>query len=237
MLSSQDHFHSPIISISFPKKGKFRSRTVVSRSRARSTGKYPSWKMGRMIQFESVNELNAYRLLDADPSVIEYHEQPLAINFVQDETPHIHYPDTLVKWKNYQELWEIKSPRYTEKQDYIQRTQLLESALKEFGYNYRMINADSFRRQPRLNNSITLLKFGRHPVCPLLEEKLRLIIEVEGCICWGAILKGCMGKEGRQLVCRLFLEGRLHFDIEKKLAPKTEFRWVEDNNKVSAWSY
>ncbi len=226
-----------IVSLTFPNNEKLRSRKVVTRSRARATGKYPSWKMGRMIQWESINELNAYRLLDTDPSVIEFYEQPLKISYVIDGTPRTHYPDTLVKWINHQELWEIKSANDVERPDYFERTQFLESALIEFGYNYRMINAKGFLTQPRLNNSITLLKFGRHPVSPLLEEKLRLIIEAKGSICWGAIINGCIGKEGRQLVCRLFLEGRLHFDFEKKLVPETNFVWIEDNQKASPWSY
>src|SRR5215813_8651303 len=45
------------------------SRNVVTRSRVRPTGKYPSWKMERMLEWESRNELHAFRLLDCDPSV------------------------------------------------------------------------------------------------------------------------------------------------------------------------
>jgi len=44
---------SGIRSILLPKPGQMRSRNVVSRSNARSTGKYPSWKMGRMIHWEA----------------------------------------------------------------------------------------------------------------------------------------------------------------------------------------
>lgn len=227
-----------ILSITYPENNKLRSRKIVSRSRARATGKFPSWKMGRMIQWESDNELNAYRLLDADPSVIEFYEQPLTINFVQDNTPHIHYPDVLVKWADHEELWEIKSPNDADKPEYLSRTQFLASALTEYGYDYKLINSDSFRRQPRLSNSITVLKFGRHPpLSPLLEENLRLIIAANGCISWGAILAGVMGKAGRQHVCRLFLEGRLFFDIENELSPETNFVWVEDNNNLPSWSY
>jgi hypothetical protein len=45
-----------ILEIIYPQAGDIRARTVVSRSRARSTAKYPSWKMGRMMQCESSNE-------------------------------------------------------------------------------------------------------------------------------------------------------------------------------------
>ena len=87
---------SGIKSILFPEPGQMRSRKVVSRSNARSTGKYPSWKMGRMIHWESINELNAFRLLDCDPNVTSYSEQPCQIAYVLDGVERIHYPDILV---------------------------------------------------------------------------------------------------------------------------------------------
>lgn len=104
-----DRMNNPILEITFPPEGKVRSRRIVSRSRARATGKYPSWKMCRMMQWESVNELNAYRLLDANPAVTAYHEQPLTITFKINGEIHKHYPDTMVQWGNSRELWEIKT--------------------------------------------------------------------------------------------------------------------------------
>jgi len=70
------------IKINFPKDGKLRSRKVVSRSRHRVTGKYPSWKMNRMIEWESKNELNAFRLLDASSIILEFNEQPMTIHYI-----------------------------------------------------------------------------------------------------------------------------------------------------------
>jgi hypothetical protein len=42
-----------ILRIVFSSAEQVRSRRVVTRSRFRPTGKYPSWKMGRMLQWES----------------------------------------------------------------------------------------------------------------------------------------------------------------------------------------
>src|ERR1700677_1489546 len=55
---------SAIVRVVFPEPGQPRSRGVVSRSNARPTGKYPCWKMGRMLHWESENEFNAFRILD-----------------------------------------------------------------------------------------------------------------------------------------------------------------------------
>ncbi len=43
----------PIVSITLPEQGKLRVRKVVTRSRVRPTDKFPSWKMGSMLQCES----------------------------------------------------------------------------------------------------------------------------------------------------------------------------------------
>src|ERR1035437_349834 len=86
---------SGIKSILFPAAGQMRSRKFISRSNARSAGKYPSWKMGRMMHWESSNELNAFRLLDCDPNVTSYSEQPCRIAYGLEGGEKIHYPDIL----------------------------------------------------------------------------------------------------------------------------------------------
>jgi hypothetical protein len=49
---------SRIREVRFPNNDQLRSRKVVTRYRARSTGKFPSFKMGRMMQRGSSHELN-----------------------------------------------------------------------------------------------------------------------------------------------------------------------------------
>jgi TnsA endonuclease-like protein len=111
-----------------------RVRTVVTRSRARSTGKYPSWKMGRMVQWESPAELNACRLLDADPAVTAFYEQPLEITYSLDGEVHRHYPDILVLVPNRSELWKIKSE--AARPETVRRTELMRRALTAYGYTF-----------------------------------------------------------------------------------------------------
>ena len=138
-----------------PKDGELRSRTVVSRSRARGSGRYPSWKMGRMVQWDSPNELNAFRLLDADPVVKAFHEQPLAIRFTLDGETHLHYPDLLVEWSNgRRELSEIKPEREAAHPQTLACTRFLESALPHVGFAYRLVVAEELKMGPRLSNAL-----------------------------------------------------------------------------------
>lgn len=215
-----------IISITPPEEGKLRSRKVVSRSRARATGKYPSWKMGRMIQWESINELNAFRLLDANPAVTGYREQPCVIRYELDKQIHLHYPDVLVLSGESKELWEIKPSSEAKKHEYVERTELLAAGLPNLGFSYRLVIAEDLTQEPRLSNALTLLKFGRAPVLDVEVEQLRQVILQTGTINWGSVTSGAFGPMGRQLVCRLVLEGVLSFDVEKPWTDATILHWV-----------
>lgn len=213
---------SKVISIEYPQEG-VRARRVVTRSRARPTGKYPSWKMGRMVQWESHNELNAYRLLDANPAVLAFYEQPLVIRYHLDGEQHIHYPDTLVRLVTGRELWEVKSAAEAARPENASRTRFMTEALPNHGFTYRMVLAEDLAREPRLSNVLTLLKYGRQPVGILEREQLRLLLEKTGGLCWGAATSGDLGLRGRFLLARLALEGRLHVDVDVRLDAKTIF--------------
>ena len=213
-----------VLEIISPEGGKIRSRTVVSRSRARGTGKYPSWKMGRMVQWESPNELNALRLLDADPEVKAFREQPLAIRFTVDGETHLHYPDLLVEWRNgCRELWEIKPATEAARPQIFFRTQILDSALPRAGYTYRMVVAETLKREPRLSNALTLLKHGRKPISDADRERARRLLLAAPAIRWASVMNGDLGLRGRAIVCRLALEGVLSFDREQELIATTLF--------------
>ena len=210
-----------IVDLTFPEKGALRARRVVSRSRTRPTYKYPSFKAGRMVQCESENELNAYRILDVNPFVLAFNEQPCKIRYVLDGEEHSHYPDTLVALPNAKELWEIKPLVEARDPTTIRRTSFLVRDLPRYGYDYRLVIAEDVRRQPRLNNALTILRFGRPSLPELARERIRRVFAELGSITWGAVLSGAFGPLGRNHICRLILEGVLSFDIEQPLQSET----------------
>lgn len=212
------------LEVILPKDGKTRSRTVVSRSRACGTGKYPSWKMGRMVQWESPNELNALRLLDADPAANSFQEQPLVIRYQLQGEAFLHYPDLLVEWDNgRRELWEIKPAREAALPQVSARTEFLKSALPRLGFEYRMLIAEDLKQEPYLSNALVLLKYGREPVGNADRERIRQILQAVPAIRWASAVKGDLGPRGRAILCRLTLEGSLFFDRGQKLTELTAF--------------
>jgi hypothetical protein len=212
------------IRINFP--DDVRSRKVVTRSRARPTGKYPSWKAGRMLQWESAHELNAFRILDADPEVRTFREQPCVIRYPLAGESRIHYPDVLVESGSCLELWEIKPAVDAAKTDVAERTRVLAEGLPGLGYGYRLQTAEDLAREPRLSNALALLKFGRAPAPALTRERLRRMAEMSGGIPWGAVVSGSLGPGMRATACRLALEGVLSFNRERPLVDDSRLIWA-----------
>ena len=215
--------HRPsILSISYPDDGNLRARKVISRSKARPTGKYPSWKMGRMMHWESSHELNAYRLLDSNPEVVSFHEQPLTIRYLLGGEEHLHYPDVLVNFGGTRELWEIKTARDAADPGVVARTSLMQSQLPDFGFVYRVVIGEDLARNPRLSNVLKLLKYGRQPVSLVERESLVRILGATSEISWQAAIEA-LSPDGRRILARLCLEGLITCDMDQALTDASSF--------------
>ncbi len=215
--------NAAISSIVFPESGKLRSRNVVSRSSARPKGKYPSWKMRRMLQWESENELNAFRLLDCDPDVTRFHEQPCRVMYVLDGQARSHYPDILVEKNGQKELWEVKLESEAAESEVVTRTALLVQGLPLWGYKYRVVLAKDLAMQPRLADACFLLGFGRRDVTDCEQEFIRRALLRHGCLLWSDACRGEYGPRGREILCNLVLRGVLTIDLNSPIAPSTRF--------------
>lgn len=202
-------------------------RTVVSRSRTCPTGKYPSWRMGRMLEWESRDELNAFILLDCDPRVRSIVEQPCEITYTVDGETRRHYPDICVEYPGEKQLWEVKDDVRGLQADVVARTTLLTKGLKHYGFAYRLVLSSQLRKQPRLRNANTLLRYGHEPVDEISRERLRRVFQRTGSLTWGGATAGAYGPIGRQILCRLTLEGVLKTDLDQPLSAGSLFTLAE----------
>jgi hypothetical protein len=212
-----------ITGIEFPEPGQLRIRKVVKRSNARSTGKYPSWKMGRMLQWESRNELNAFFLLDSDPDVMSFNEQPCKITYDLDGVSRAHYPDILVQGYGRKELWEVKPDSKAEEPEFARRTTLMIKDLPTWGYTYRVVLANDLAAQPRQRNAYFLLGFGWRPVSDGEREFIRRAINQRGSLLWADACRGEFGPKGREILCSLVLRGALAIDMNVPISVSTRF--------------
>lgn len=212
-----------VLRIAFSPPEQVRSRRIVTRSRFRPTGKYPSWKMERMLQWESMNELHAFRLLDCDPRVTVFTEQPCEIVYFDGTETRRHYPDIYVEIDGNQELWEVKAECEALQREFSARTELLTSGLQRYGFTYRVVLDQELTKQPRLDNTKTLLRYGRRVASDNECEYVRLALKSKGHLRWSDVCTGFLGSRGREIVCRLVLEGVLSFDVDSPLGPGTQF--------------
>lgn len=69
------------------------SRKVVTRSGRGFRGYFPSKKLNRSVQFESLLERDAIKLFDTSDEVVSFREQPTIIYYYLDEIHKRYHPD------------------------------------------------------------------------------------------------------------------------------------------------
>jgi hypothetical protein len=216
-----------IISVRFGEPRLTPVRDVISRSRSCPTGKYPSWKMRRMMQWESPGELKAFRLLDCDAKIRRFVEQPCEIVYIIGGESRRHYPDIYVEYDHEKQLWEVKDDSRASEADLLARTKLLTEGLKPHGFAYRLVLDSEVRKQPRLQNASILLSHGRGSIEEIDRERVRLKLQSSGSLSWGGACAGEYGPNGKQLLCRLTLDGVLTIDMDQPLSANSLFRVAE----------
>lgn len=83
-------------------------RKVVHRANRKHVGYFPSRKIGRQVAFESLLERNYFFLLEYDPEVENFCEQPLDITFLHNGKKRHYYPDVAVERNGQIHIVEIK---------------------------------------------------------------------------------------------------------------------------------
>jgi hypothetical protein len=174
-----------------------------------------------MLQWGTPHQLNAFRLLDATPVVVQFEEQPLVVHYMLSGIQYDHYPDVKVLVNGARELWSVKTWAEAAKPETACRTELMIKGLPKFGYHYRMVIAEDLATQPRLKNALMLLRFGRFDIPIVERERLRRLLMTVQELTWGAILKGALGARGKAFACRLILEGVLRIDMTAPLCEQT----------------
>lgn len=210
-----------IVSIEFAPPNE-RARKVVSRSNTRPTGKFPSRRMGRMIHWDSPHELNAYRLLESNPSVLSFREQPCVIHYQLDGQVFRHYPDCLVETHGAKALWEVKTAADARRPEVAIRTRFLVQHAPTWGYEYAVVLAEDLARQPRMKNVRYLLRHGRIELTFEQKEFARRLFASTFQISWADVLDDKYQPFTMQQACRLVLDGALYLDLDAPVKSDTQ---------------
>lgn len=217
-----------VISIAFGQNLKPVRKVVLRSNTHKVSGKHPSWKMGDTVHYESKNERNAFKLLDAHPEVISYYAQPCIIKYQLGGNTYKHIPDILVIFKDRKEFWEVKEAKDANNPEVKSRSELMEKCLGTFGYTYRVAIGENLEINHRLMNVEELLKHGFHDVSLLKRELVRQLFLKYGAINWGAFSNKKSDPIQLKHICRLILEGVLRCDMSSPIGPNTKILMNEN---------
>ncbi|WP_109117768.1 TnsA endonuclease N-terminal domain-containing protein [Azospirillum sp. TSO22-1] len=138
-----------------------RARRVITRSVHRVKGRFPSLKMGRTIHWESQLERDLIYLLEFDPDVQAYREQPTTLSLVVDGKSRRYTPDFLVQKPHGFYVVEVKPAEKARQPEYVALFAAATTSLQAMAAGFQILTEVDIRAQPRLDNIRLLLRYQR----------------------------------------------------------------------------
>jgi hypothetical protein len=127
-------------------------------------GKFPSIKNGRMVWWESQIERDYLYLLEIDPDVVSYEEQPLKIRYYLDGEPHLYTPDLRVIRRDKQQIVEVKDKKAAVREEYVELFRRVAPICQDQGYEFVVVTDQDIRIQPKLDNIKLICKYAKASV-------------------------------------------------------------------------
>lgn len=123
--------------------------------------RFPSLKTRRMVAFESLIEQDYLYLLDFEPDVLSFSEQPLQIEY-EWEGKTLHYtPDFHVIREKREELIECKPRKLVDRDDNQRKFRAAQEWCCNRGLCFRIVTEEEIRAGNRLNNIKLLTRHAR----------------------------------------------------------------------------
>jgi hypothetical protein len=140
-------------------------------------GRFPSLKMGRMIAFESLIEQDYLFLLDFEPDVLNFTEQPVKIEYIW-EGKELHYtPDFHVIRKTGEEFVECKPQALVRCDENQRKFKAAREWCQSQGWGFRVVTGEEIRAGNRLNNIKLLTRHARICIPPGSLQQVSLALQ------------------------------------------------------------
>jgi TnsA endonuclease N terminal. len=193
----------------------------------KNIGKFFSVKTGLVAWYESLLERDEMYLLDFDPLVTFWREQPFKIRYVLNGKTHFYTPDLEVHRPAGKQVVEVKSQHQVDSGRFDSLFRIATGVCQDEGYEYVVVTDQMIRQQPRLDNIKKLWKYARTPILPQHQR-----------LCWQffqgkafdevelADLIACFRSKGvlPQVVYALLFWGVLGFDLAQPLDQSTTIK-------------
>jgi hypothetical protein len=131
--------------------------------RGKNIGKFFSVKMNSMLWFESLLEESLMYLLDFDPSVKRFKEQPCHIRYMHEGKRHRYTPDFFVERPSERQIIEVKPKSKAATEKYRLLFRIVSHICEREGYKFKVYTEETILLQPRLNSVKALWSYARTP--------------------------------------------------------------------------
>ncbi|MCC6190614.1 MAG: TnsA-like heteromeric transposase endonuclease subunit [Anaerolineales bacterium] len=136
-------------------------------------GLFPSLKAGRMVWYESFLERDFIHLLEFDPTVVTFAEQPFTLEYVHQGQTRRYTPDFHVQLASQRQvLVECKPSAFLEHQDNPLKFAAARAWCAEHGWSFRVATEVDIRQEPRLANVKLLARYARLNVAPQIQSRV-----------------------------------------------------------------
>ena len=140
-------------------------RNPVNRYGRNIVGKFPSLKLKRMVVYESSIERDQIYLMEYDPNVVFYEEQPFVIDYEADGKQLTYTPDFRVVERSGRHLLvECKPQEYVTTEKNLRKFAAAEAWCVGQNWTFKVVTEQETRSGFRLENVMMLWQFARHQV-------------------------------------------------------------------------
>jgi hypothetical protein len=178
--------------------------------------------MNVMLWFESLLEESLMYLLDFDPDVKRFKEQPFPIWYICDGRKRRYTPDLFVERATERQIIEVKPKRKVETEKYNLLFRIISPICEKEGFRFKVFTEESILWQPRLNSIKALWSYARTPLCAQHQIYCQELLQKRSVVSLAEAFEFFKAKGvPKQVVYALLFWGALDFNLAEPLNPNS----------------
>ena len=207
-------------------------RKVVTRSGQGFRGYFPSRKLNRLVEFESILERDAILLFEFSNGIKSYQEQPELIIYEQDGEMRRYFPDFSIILNNDKNIhYEVKPLSKFKSTDLVKKYESVKWHYERLGRDFRILIDQEILKEPRHTN-LMLLSRVQHYQGDLSEVGLKAILLLKTDSVF--TVKSLSDIVGRTIVLVLIAHGDIFCDLNIDLDSEANFLRLPEENDHDA---
>lgn len=198
-----------------------KARKVVTRSGRGFRGYFPSKKLNRMVEWESILERDAIYLFEHSPGVVSYQEQPSLVYYEIDGEMRKYFPDFELVLRNGELVHvEVKPEAMLSSEKLSMKLTAIAQAYASRQFTFRVLTDTEIRREPRLHNLKLLSRFKAHTTDNQIDQqKAESIMSANQEVTVSELYEAL----GQSNTLKLIADQFLQCDLEQSFESKNNF--------------